>query len=83
MILMFSIIIIIIIIIITLLLIWPPLWSSGQTSWLQTQSAWVHFQVLPDFLSNSCSGTGSTQPREDKWGATWKKSSGSGLENWD
>jgi hypothetical protein len=20
---------------------------------------------------------------EDKWGATWKKSSGSGLENWD
>jgi hypothetical protein len=22
-------------------------------------------------------------PCEDKWGATWKKSSGSGLENWD
>jgi hypothetical protein len=29
----------------------PPLWSSGQTSWL-----------LPDFLSSSGSGTGSTQP---------------------
>jgi hypothetical protein len=29
------------------------------------------------------SGTGCTQTREDKWGATWKKSSGSGLENWD
>jgi hypothetical protein len=28
----------------------------------------------------SCgSGTGSTQPREYKWGSTWKKSSGSGL----
>jgi hypothetical protein len=34
-------------------------------------------------LSSSESGTGSSQPREDKWGATWKKSSGSGLENWD
>jgi hypothetical protein len=22
-------------------------------------------------------------PCEDKWGATWKKSSGSSLENWD
>jgi hypothetical protein len=27
------------------------------------------------------SGTGSTQPREYNWGATWKKSSGSGLES--
>jgi hypothetical protein len=26
---------------------------------------------------------GSLSPCEDKWGATWKKSSGSGLENWD
>jgi hypothetical protein len=22
-------------------------------------------------------------PLEDKWGATWNKSSGSGVENWD
>jgi hypothetical protein len=29
----------------------------------------------------SGSGTGSTQPREDNWGATWRKSSGSGLAN--
>jgi hypothetical protein len=29
------------------------------------------------------SGTGSTQPREDNWGATWMTKSGSGLENWD
>jgi hypothetical protein len=27
--------------------------------------------------------SGSTQPREDNWGATWIESSGSGLENWD
>jgi hypothetical protein len=33
------------------------------------------------FLRRSGSGTGSTQPREDNWGATWKNSSGSGLEN--
>jgi hypothetical protein len=60
-----------------------PLWSSGQSSWLQTQRSWVWFLALPDFLHSSRSGTGSTQPREDKWGATWKKSSSSGLENWD
>jgi hypothetical protein len=27
--------------------------------------------------------SGPPRPCEDKWGATWKKSSGSGLENWD
>jgi hypothetical protein len=26
---------------------------------------------------------GPLSPCEDKWGATWKKSSSSGLENWD
>jgi hypothetical protein len=61
----------------------PPLWSRGQSSWLLTQRSWVRFPVLPNFLRSSGSGTGSTQPREDKWGATWKKSSSSGLENWD
>jgi hypothetical protein len=30
---------------------------------------------------SSWSGTGSTQPREYNWGATWLKSSGSCLEN--
>jgi hypothetical protein len=56
------------------------LWSSGQTSWLQIQRSRVRFPALPDFLRSSESGMGSTQPREDNWGATWKESSGSGLE---
>ena len=42
----------------------PPLWYSGQSFWLQIQRSRVRFPALPDFLSNSGSGTGSTQPRE-------------------
>ena len=42
----------------------PPLWSSGQSFWLQIQRPRVRFPALPDFLSSSESGTGSTQPRE-------------------
>ena len=42
----------------------PPLWSSGQSFWLQIQRCRVRFPALPDFLSSSGSGTGSTQPRE-------------------
>jgi hypothetical protein len=34
--------------------------------------SWVRFLSLPDFLRSSGSGTGSTQPREYNWGATWK-----------
>jgi hypothetical protein len=48
-----------------------PLWSSGQSSWLQIQRSRVPFPALSDFLRSSGSGTGSTQPREDNWGATW------------
>ena len=47
-----------------------PLWSSGQSFWLQIQRSRVRFLALPDFLSSSGSGTGSTQPREVNWGAT-------------
>jgi hypothetical protein len=53
----------------------------GQSSWLQIQRFRVWFPALPDFLRSSESGMGSTQPRENNWGATWKDSSGSGLEN--
>ena len=42
----------------------PPLWSSVQSFWLQIQRSRVRFPALPDFLSSSGSGTGSTQPRE-------------------
>ena len=42
----------------------PPLWSSGQSFWLQIQRSRVRFPALPDFLSSSGSGMGSTQPRE-------------------
>jgi hypothetical protein len=42
------------------------LWSSGQSSWPLIQRSRVRFPTLPDFLSSSGSGTGSTQPREDK-----------------
>jgi hypothetical protein len=40
----------------------PPLCSSGQSSWLLIQRYRVRFPALPDFLSSSGSGTGSTQP---------------------
>jgi hypothetical protein len=58
-----------------------PLWSNGQSSWLHIHRSRVRFLALPDFFRSSGSGTGSTQPCEYNWGATWKKSSGSGLEN--
>jgi hypothetical protein len=44
----------------------PPMWSSGQSSWLR-------FPALPDFLRSNGSATGSTHPRVYNFGATWKK----------
>jgi hypothetical protein len=42
----------------------PPLWSSGQSFWLQIQRSLVRFPALPFFLRSRGSGTGSTQPRD-------------------
>jgi hypothetical protein len=60
--------------------VWPLLWSSAEFLAADPEVR-VRFPALQDFLRSSVSGTGSTQPREYNWGATWKKSSGSGLEN--
>jgi hypothetical protein len=43
-------------------LIWPPLWSSGQSSWLQIRRPGFDSQHYQK--KSSGSGTGSTQPRE-------------------
>jgi hypothetical protein len=51
----------------------PPLWSSGQSFWLEIQRSWVRFPALPDFLRSKGSGKESTQPREDNWWASWKE----------
>ena len=59
------------------------IWPALKSFWLHIQRSRVRFPALPDFLSNSGSGTGSTQPREVNWGATWIKSSDSGPENRD
>jgi len=62
----------------------PPLWSSGQSFWLQIQRSRVRFPALPDFLSSIGSGTGSTQPREVKLRSYLnKKVAAPGSENRD
>ena len=62
----------------------PPLWSSGQSFWLQIQRSRVRSPALPDFLSSSGSGTGSTQPREVKLSSYLNKKVGApGSENGD
>jgi hypothetical protein len=58
-----------------------PLWSSGQSTWLQIQRSRVRFPALPDFLRSSGSGTGPlslVSTTEEQLG---RNSSGSGLEN--
>jgi hypothetical protein len=49
--------------------IWPPLWSSGQSFWLQNRRPGFASRHYQKKISGS--GTGSTQPREYNWGATW------------
>ena len=63
---------------------WEALWSSGQSFWLQIQRSRVRSPALPDFLSSSGSGTGSTQPREVKLRSYLnKKVAAPGSENRD
>jgi hypothetical protein len=61
----------------------PPLWSSGHTSWLLTQRSSFDFRRYQIFWEAVGLEWGPLSPCESKWGAPWKKSSGSGLENWD
>jgi hypothetical protein len=49
---------------------WPPLCSSGQSSWLQIRRLGFDSRHYHKKISSG-SGTGSTQPREYNWGATW------------
>jgi hypothetical protein len=42
----------------------PPLWFSGQSSWLQIQRSLLQFLALPEFVRSSGSGKRYTQPRE-------------------
>jgi hypothetical protein len=51
--------------------LWLPLWSSGQNSWLQIQRFRVCFTTLPDFLRSIRSGTGPTRPHEDNGRGIW------------
>jgi hypothetical protein len=44
----------------------PPLWSSGQRSWLQILRSRARFPALLDFLSSNVSERWSTEPQEDK-----------------
>jgi hypothetical protein len=62
---------------------WPVaevLMGNYQRSWLHIPRSRVRFQELRDFLRGNGSRPGSIQPREDNWGATLMKSSGSCLE---
>jgi hypothetical protein len=47
----------------------PPLWSSGQSSWLQIRRP--GFDSRHYKKKSSGSGTGSTQSHGYNWGATW------------
>jgi len=55
-----------VVVVVVVAVVGPPLWSSGQSFWQQIQRSRVRSLALPDFLSNSGSGTGSTQPREPR-----------------
>jgi hypothetical protein len=57
---------------------WPPLWSSGQSSWPQIQRS-GSIPGATRFLRSNGSGTGSTQPRE--YNVLERKRGGSSLDS--
>jgi hypothetical protein len=64
-------------------ILWPPLWSSGQSSWLQIQRSWVRFdsrryQIFWEVTGLERSSLNLVSTTEELFGI---KSSGSGLEN--
>jgi hypothetical protein len=52
---------------------WPPLWSSGQSSWLQIQKFGFDFLRYQIFWEVASLERGPPQPHVYSWGATWKK----------
>ena len=66
---------------------WPPLWPSGQSFWLQIQRSRVRFPALPDFLSSRGVWNGVHSASWASWGQLRsylnKKVAAPGLENRD
>jgi hypothetical protein len=58
-------------------LTWPPLWSSGQSSWLQIHRSMLRFPSLPDFLGLKQGPVNLVSKIEELLG---RNSSGFGLE---
>jgi hypothetical protein len=52
---------------------WPPLWSSGQGSWVQMQRFGVNSRRYQIFWEIVDLEMGSTQSRENNWGAISRK----------
>jgi hypothetical protein len=58
----------------------PPLWSSGQSSWLQIQSYRFQFPALAVLLRSSMSGMGLLSLMSAIEELFGRKTSGSGLK---
>jgi hypothetical protein len=66
-----------------LLRAWPPLWSTGQSSYLQIERSRVPFLVVTDFLRSSGSGMGSLSlVRITEELLEWKSSGSGSRKSW-